>query len=110
MLGAREDAICAAADALMEKEEAFRLGQKQLRGLAMLKFGLRFAWDLLWNPVAETHTIFLPEKAVAELLRQAQGDLAIQGAVLHQRGRRADGVGNARCGFLPAAAAASDGA
>ncbi|KAH7050156.1 hypothetical protein B0J12DRAFT_719045 [Macrophomina phaseolina] len=68
MLGAREDAICAAADALMEKEEAFRLGQKQLRGLAMLKFGLRFAWDLLWNPVAETHTIFLPEKAVAEAI------------------------------------------
>ncbi|CAM6083158.1 unnamed protein product [Calypogeia fissa] len=45
MLGAREDAICAAADAPVEKEEDFRLGQKQLRGWAMLMFGLRFAWD-----------------------------------------------------------------
>lgn len=32
------------------------------------------------------------------------------GEALHQRGRRADGVGNARGGFLPTAATASDGA
>jgi hypothetical protein len=78
MLGAREDAICAAADAPVEgrEEEEFKLGQKRLRGWAMLMFGLRFAWDLLWNRVVETRTIFLPKRVVAELRRQAQDDLA----------------------------------
>jgi hypothetical protein len=78
MLGAREDAICAAADAPLEgrEEEEFRLGQKRLRGWAMLMFGLRFAWDLLWNRVVETRTIFLPKRVVAELRHQAQDDLA----------------------------------
>ena len=75
MLGAREDAICAAADAPVEKEEEFMLGQKQLRGWAMLMFGLRFGWDLLWNRIVETRTIFLPKRVVAELRCQAQGDL-----------------------------------
>ncbi|KAF2470527.1 uncharacterized protein BDR25DRAFT_287514 [Lindgomyces ingoldianus] len=79
MLGAREDAICAAADAHVENKEEFRLGQKQLMGWNMLMFGLRFAWDMLWNRVVETRTIFLPKTTVAELRRQAQGDLATQG-------------------------------
>ncbi|PVH91151.1 hypothetical protein DM02DRAFT_546360 [Periconia macrospinosa] len=78
MLGAREDVLCAAADAPVEKEEEFMLAQKQLRGWGMLKFGLRFAWDMLWNQVVETRTIFLPKRVVAELRRQAQGDLAAQ--------------------------------
>ena len=75
MLGAREDAICTAADAPGEKEE-FKVGQKQLKGWAMLMFGLRFGWDLLWNRVVETRTVFLPKRVVAELRRQAEGDLA----------------------------------
>ncbi len=78
MLGAREDALCAAADAPVENEEEFRLGEKRLRGWAMLMFGLRFAWDLLWNRLVETRTIFLPKRIVTELRRQAQGDLAAQ--------------------------------
>jgi hypothetical protein len=69
MLGAREDAICSAADAPVEKEE-FKLGQKQLRGWATLKFGLRFTLDLLWNQVIETRTIFLPKRVVADLAAQ----------------------------------------
>ncbi|KAK6861005.1 hypothetical protein PG995_004641 [Apiospora arundinis] len=76
LLGAREDPICAAADAPVEKEEAFKVGEKQLTGLGMLSFGVRFASDLLWNRVVETRTIFLPKKAVAELRRQARVDLA----------------------------------
>jgi hypothetical protein len=78
MLGAREDAICAAADAPVEKEEEFILGQKQLKGSAMVMFGLRFAWDLLWNQVVETRTIFLPKRVVAELRSQALAELAAQ--------------------------------
>jgi hypothetical protein len=41
-------------------------------------FVLRFVWDLLWNQVVETRTIFLPKRAVNELCRQARGDLAAQ--------------------------------
>lgn len=78
MLGAREDAICAAVDAPVEKEEEYSLGQKRLKGLAMAMFGLRFAGDLLLNSVVETRTIFLPKKAVAELRRQAQEGLPVQ--------------------------------
>jgi hypothetical protein len=51
------------------------LGQKQLRGWGMFVFGLRFAWDMLWNRVVETRTIFLPKRVVAELRSQAQIDL-----------------------------------
>jgi hypothetical protein len=75
MLGAREDMICTIADATVEKEEEFKLGQKQLRGWAMLRFGLRFGWDLLWQRVVETRTIFLPKRVVVELQRQAQADI-----------------------------------
>ena len=85
MLGAREDAICVAADAPMENEEEFKLGEKQLTGWAMLQFGLRFAWDLLWNRVVESRTIFLPKRIVVDLQRQAQNDLAAT-----QNGREED--------------------
>lgn len=78
MLGAREDAMCVATDASAESEE-FELGQKRLRGWHMLKFGLRFAWDLISNRVVETRTIFLPKKVVNELCHQAQCDLAANG-------------------------------
>jgi hypothetical protein len=77
MLGAREDALYVATDTSVEQEE-FIVGQKQLRGWSMLMFVLRFVWDLLWNQVVETRTIFLPKRAVNELCRQARGDLAAQ--------------------------------
>ncbi|KAJ6146816.1 hypothetical protein N7497_008798 [Penicillium chrysogenum] len=77
MLGAREDAVCVAADEPEELEE-FRVREKQLRGWGMLVFALRFAWDMLWNHVVETRTIFLPRRVVNELRRQAQDDLAVQ--------------------------------
>ena len=74
VLGAREDAMCAAVDAA-EKQEEFKLGQKQLVGWNMLRFGLQFAWDILWNQVVETRTIFLPKEAMAKLRSQAQEEL-----------------------------------
>ena len=76
MVGAREDLIGAAANAPVEQEEEYKLGLKQLQGLSMFKFGLRFAWDMLWNRVIETRTIFLTQEKVARLRRQAQADLA----------------------------------
>ncbi|KAH8891617.1 hypothetical protein GQ53DRAFT_687175 [Thozetella sp. PMI_491] len=78
LLGAREDPICAAADAPAETTEEFALGQKKLTGWSMVKFGARFAWDLMSNQAVEKRTIFLPKKAVAELRNRAQRDLANQ--------------------------------
>jgi hypothetical protein len=76
LLGARKDAICVAADAPVDKLEELELGKKRLGGLSMLMFGLRFGWDLLWNRVVETRTMYLPKHAVAKLRSQAQADLA----------------------------------
>ncbi|KFA81220.1 hypothetical protein S40288_07880 [Stachybotrys chartarum IBT 40288] len=76
LLGAREDAICAAADATVERTEIFKLGQKQLKGWAMLAFGLRYAWDQLWSPVVETRTVFLPKRVMEKMRSQAESDLA----------------------------------
>ncbi|KAF2730282.1 hypothetical protein EJ04DRAFT_545817 [Polyplosphaeria fusca] len=76
MLGAQEDAICAAVDAAAE-DEKFHLEHKQLKSWAMVTFGLRFAWDLVWNRVMQTRTVFLPKWAVAELRRKVQSDLAV---------------------------------
>lgn len=78
MLGAREDAISSAADAPAAEEEEFALGQKRLRGWRMFIFGLRFAWDLLWNQVVETKTIVLPKTAMAKLRGQARSELISQ--------------------------------
>ena len=75
MLGAQEDALCAAAETDTEKEE-FKLGKKQLKGWAMLMFGLRFAWDMLWNPPAESRTVYMPKTTMAALRRQVENDLA----------------------------------
>jgi len=79
VLGARDDAICAAAEASIEggeKAEEYSLGGKQLKGWAMAKFGLRFAGDLLWNRVVETRTIFLPKDVVVGMRRQAEEELS----------------------------------
>lgn len=79
MLGAREDAVGAVADAPVGKndEEEFKLGMLQLKGWSMLKFGLLFGWDMLWNRVVETKTVFLPKSVMNELRRQAQADLVV---------------------------------
>lgn len=71
LLGAREDAVCAAAETSSEPREEFGLGTKQLTGKSMLWFGARFAWDLCWNPPAETRTMFLPKEFVVGLRQQA---------------------------------------
>ena len=73
LIGAREDAVSSAANAPVEKEnkENFQLESLQLKGWNMVKFGLRFGWDKLWNRVVETRTIFLPKRVIVELQRQA---------------------------------------
>jgi hypothetical protein len=77
VLGAREDAIFAAADEPGEVS-GFELGRERLQGWAMLAFGLRFAWDMLWNQVVDTRTVYLPKAVVCELRREAEADLAAE--------------------------------
>ncbi|KAI6784829.1 uncharacterized protein J7T54_007922 [Emericellopsis cladophorae] len=77
VLGAREDAIRAAVDAPVEAKENFKVGQKALKGCGFAAFGLRFAWDMMRDPVPESRTIFLPSRTVAELRRQAENDLVL---------------------------------
>lgn len=77
LLGARQDAMCEAVDTPAEKEgkeEESRVWQRRMGGWGMLVFGLRFAWDLLWNRV-ETRTVFLPKAAMAQLRDRARGSL-----------------------------------
>ncbi|KAJ4982702.1 BCL5p [Stagonosporopsis vannaccii] len=78
VLGARDDAIRAAADAPVETREDYSLLNKRLTGWAMAKFGMRFASDLVLNRSVETQTLFLPKGALDKLQRQAEADLATQ--------------------------------
>lgn len=75
LLGAHEDAIRAAAEASSQPREEFILGARKLTGKSMLWFGTRFAWDLLWKPPSETHTMFLPKQFVIGLRQQALADI-----------------------------------
>lgn len=76
VLGAQEDVLRTLIDAPPKEREEYALKSKQLKGLAMLKFGTRFAWDMLTSPAPETRTICLPKNAIARLRLQAQMDLA----------------------------------
>lgn len=77
MLGAREDTMCEAAGALVDREQ-YKMLETRIKGWNMLMFGLRFAWDMLWYPSVETRTVFLPKRTVAALRSQAQRDLAVE--------------------------------
>ncbi|RDW87132.1 uncharacterized protein DSM5745_03774 [Aspergillus mulundensis] len=77
LLGARDDELCALADAPDAQKEESMLAEKRLRGVAMLMFALRFLWDMLWNWTVEARTVFLPKSVVDDLLHQARRDLAV---------------------------------
>jgi hypothetical protein len=78
LLGAREDAVIAAAEASSAPIEQFKLGAKRLAGTSMLWFGARFGWDLLTSKTAETRTICMPKTFVEELRQQAMAELAAE--------------------------------
>ncbi|KAH7302876.1 hypothetical protein B0I35DRAFT_365900 [Stachybotrys elegans] len=80
VLGAREDALCTAADASGEAEE-FEIGKQRLKGTGLLSFGLRFAWDLIRGPAMEARTVYMPATVLAALRREAEADLATSGEV-----------------------------
>ncbi|KAL3587656.1 hypothetical protein FPOAC2_13554 [Fusarium poae] len=78
VLGAREDALCAAADASGSAEE-LKVAKQQLKGISLMRFGLRFAWDMVSGPAAEGRTIYMPASTLMALRQEAEGDLAVAG-------------------------------
>lgn len=77
LLGTQEDVVRAMAEAPSDVVEEFKLGSSQLSGLSMLRFGIRFAWDLLWSRPVETRTICLPVDSIAKLREQVSAEIAI---------------------------------
>lgn len=77
ILGARNDVLWATASGpiVSNGDEAFVLGEKCLRGVSYLKFLLRFARDAFHNPVMESKIIYLPNSTIAQLRRQAMGNM-----------------------------------
>lgn len=77
LLGAQEDVIRPITEAPSENTEDSKLGSRQLAGLSMLRFGVKFAWDLLWDDPVETRTICLPKESIDKLRQQVVTDIAI---------------------------------
>ncbi|KAK7191947.1 BCL5p [Paraphaeosphaeria sporulosa] len=75
MLGAREDFLIKAADKSGTLEEDYVLKPQIMKTWALVKVLLNLVWDLCWYKSAETRTIFLPKRAVANLRLEAQRQL-----------------------------------
>jgi len=75
VLGTQEDELCVIADAPAEYAEDYIHKSKQLKGMAMLQFGARFAWEMMTGSAPETRTICLSKKVVTALRSQAQSEL-----------------------------------
>jgi hypothetical protein len=73
VLGARDDILGALIDAPAQKSEEHVLKSKQLKGLALAKFGASF--DILTGPLPETRTVCLSKRAMTNLRSQALEDL-----------------------------------
>ncbi|EEU38068.1 uncharacterized protein NECHADRAFT_48023, partial [Fusarium vanettenii 77-13-4] len=81
VLGARDDMVYGIVEPPtgteeVEQEES-HLAQKRISGFKLVLFGLRFLWDLLWQGVCQSKSIFLPKEAVAKLMRQALEEATI---------------------------------
>ncbi|KAH8671645.1 hypothetical protein BX600DRAFT_459440 [Xylariales sp. PMI_506] len=75
VLGAREDAAVGLWEGEDPNPEEYMWQSKMLEGLRFLWFGLRFAWEILTMRKVTARTLFLPASFVAELRREAEGDL-----------------------------------
>lgn len=75
VLGAREDALCALTSDPKSPQDSYMLNSQRLAGLSMIKFGARFAWDMLTQPASVTRTVCLPKSTLSALRLQAQKDI-----------------------------------
>lgn len=75
VLGAHEDVLRTVLEESDEKPKEYILKSKQLKGLALVKFVARFAWDMVRGPAPETRTICLPPGGMTQLRLQASANL-----------------------------------
>lgn len=75
VLGAREDALCALTSDPNSSQDSYMLKSQRLAGLSMIKFGARYAWDMLTQPASSTRTICLPKSTLSAFRQQAQKDI-----------------------------------
>lgn len=75
VLGAQEDALLTLTSDPASSQDAYTLNSQRLAGFGMVKFGARFAWDMLTQPASSTRTMCLPAPALAELRLRAQENL-----------------------------------
>ncbi|KAH6985360.1 hypothetical protein EDB80DRAFT_224194 [Ilyonectria destructans] len=76
--GAREDVLNGAGTDADNDQEPSVLAPKELKGVRLLRFILRFMWDVCWHPAIESRMICLPPKFVAKLRETALDDLGPQ--------------------------------
>ncbi|CAG7559027.1 unnamed protein product [Fusarium equiseti] len=74
VLGAREDALQTAVGT-SDWDEKFEMGEQQLEGAALEQFCLRYAFDSMTGPGAESKVIHLPATAIEALRRHVEADL-----------------------------------
>ena len=75
VLGAREDTLCALTSDPNSPQDPYILNSQRLAGLSMIKFGARFAWDMLTQPASSTRTVCLPGSTFSALRLQVQKDI-----------------------------------
>lgn len=75
VLGAREDTLLTLTSDPSSPQDAYMLNSQRLAGLSMVKFGARFAWDMLTQPASSTRTICLPKATLSALRARAQKDI-----------------------------------
>jgi hypothetical protein len=76
VLGAREDALCALTSDPNSPQDPYMLNSQRLAGLSMIKFGARFAWDMLTQPASSTRTVCLPKSTLSALRLQVQKEIS----------------------------------
>ncbi|RTE85144.1 hypothetical protein BHE90_000252 [Fusarium euwallaceae] len=62
-----------------ETQEPLLLEPKELKGFKLLGFGLRFMWDIFWNPKVESCMLCLPCTFIEKLRQRAAADLKTAG-------------------------------
>lgn len=78
VLGAREDVIeTVGTPSDVKAQIPYVLQEKQIKGLSMLLFAVRFGWDLLTRRNIQARTIFLPAKFMSQLRQRAQEQLEL---------------------------------
>ena len=74
--GAREDVLnCVGTESASAANATYVMQDKQLKGLSMLIFAVRYIWDQLTRRNIQARTIYLPAKFMSHLRQKIEEDL-----------------------------------